>query len=439
MTLVLVGLPAPAGAAGTADPGGIRVTATTATSARLAWTAATDDQDVVAYEIRGGDTVLKTLTGTPPTTSATVTGLACATRFTLSVVARDAAGDSSPASGPVSFSTAACQAADGGVPGTPTTLSGGWSVPWGTYWMPDGTSALVTERDTFKVFKVTPAGTRTEVGTVPQTVGTGGEGGLMGVAVDPNWATNRYVYFMHTAAEGNRVARMTYNGTTLSGYTVLLQGIRKNRYHNGGRLLFGPDGFLYASTGDAQQPALAQDRNSLNGKILRLTTTGAPAPGNPFGTHVLSYGHRNPQGMAFDRNGRLWASEFGEVTTDELNLIKSGNNYGWPTCEGTCNVAGMTNPKKTWSTAEASPSGIAVVRNVLYMASLRGERLWRVPITGDTENVGTATAYYIGTYGRLRTVTKAPGADQLWLTTTNADANGGQGPGSDRIFRVTIS
>ncbi|MET9479226.1 PQQ-dependent sugar dehydrogenase [Streptomyces sp. NPDC006638] len=418
-------------------PGTPAVSGVTSTSANLRWTASTDDLGVVAYEIRGGGTVLKTLTGTPPAPSTTLTGLACNAPFSLSVIAKDAAGNASPASGSVSFSTAACQA-DGGVPGTPTALSSGWSVPWGTDWLPDGTSALVTERDTFKVFKVTPAGARTEVGTVPNTVTTGGEGGLLGVAVDPNWAANRYVYFMHTASEGNRVARMTYNGTTLSGYTVLLQGIRKNRYHNGGRLLFGPDGFLYASTGDAQQPALAQDRNSLNGKILRLTTTGAAAPGNPFGSYVYSYGHRNPQGMAFDRNGRLWASEFGESTTDELNLVKSGNNYGWPTCEGTCNVAGMTNPKKTWSTAEASPSGITIVRNVLYMASLRGERLWRIPITGDTENVGTATPYYIGTYGRLRTVLKVPGADQVWLATTNADANGGEGPGSDRIFRVTI-
>ncbi len=123
------------------------------------------------------------------------------------------------------------------------------------------------------------------------------------------------------------------------------------------------------------------------------------APGNPFGTYVYSYGHRNPQGLAFDRNGRLWEAEFGNSSKDELNLIKPGANYGWPTCEGTCGVAGMTNPKATWNVNEASPSGIAIVRNVVYMASLRGERLWRIPINGDTENVGTPTAYYVGTYG----------------------------------------
>ncbi|WP_405592552.1 PQQ-dependent sugar dehydrogenase [Streptomyces sp. NBC_01092] len=329
-------------------------------------------------------------------------------------------------------------AADGGVPSSIDTLSTGWTIPWGTEWMPDGASALLTERDTFKVFRLTKEGTRTQVGSVPNVVTTGGEGGLLGVAVDPDWGTNHRVYFMHTAAEGNRIARMTYDGSSLSGYTILLQGIKKNRYHNGGRLAFGPDGYLYASTGDAQSAALAQDRNSLNGKILRLTTDGAPAPGNPFGNHVYSLGHRNPQGLAFDRGGRLWEAEFGNSAYDELNLVKPGANYGWPTCEGTCSVTGMTNPKKTWPVSEASPSGIAIVGNVVYMAALRGERLWRIPIDGDTENVGAASAYYVGSYGRLRTVSKVPGADQLWLSTTNCDNNGGEPAGSDKVLRVTI-
>ncbi len=373
-----------------------------------------------------------------------MTGLACNSPYTLHVVARDAAGNTSAQSNSVSFTTTSCST-DGGVPSSITTISTGWTIPWGTYFMPDGQTALVTERDDkvvsgqFRVFKVTLTGAKTLVGTVPNAMTTDGEGGLMGVAVDPDWATNHYVYFMHTASEGNRIVRMTYNGTSLSGYTVLLQGIKKNRYHNGGRLAFGPDGYLYASTGDAQTSSLAQDRNSLNGKILRMTTTGAPAPGNPFGNHVYSYGHRNPQGLAFDRNGRLWEAEFGNSSADELNLIKPGRNYGWPICEGTCSVAGMENPKKTWSVSSASPSGIAIVRNVIYMAALRGERLWRIPINGDTESVGTATAYYVGTYGRLRTVTKVPGADQLWLSTTNCDNNGGAPDGSDRIFRVSIA
>lgn len=415
-------------------PGTLTSSNVTATSADLSWGASTDDKAVVGYDVRSDTTVYKSVTGT----STTLTGLACNSPYTLNVVARDAAGNVSPQSNTVTFTTKAC-ATDGGVPSSIGTVSSGWTIPWGTYWMPDGQTALVTERDDFRVWKVTKDGTRTQVGTVPNAVTTNGEGGLLGVAVDPKWATNHYVYFMHTASEGNRVVRMTYDGSSLTGYTILLQGIKKNRYHNGGRLAFGPDGYLYVSTGEAQTPELAQDKTSLNGKILRMTTDGTAAPGNPFGNYVYSYGHRNPQGLAFDRNGRLWEAEFGNSSKDELNLIKPGANYGWPTCEGSCSVSGMTNPKATWNVSEASPSGIAIVRNVVYMASLRGERLWRIPITGDTENVGTPTAYYVGTYGRLRTVTKVPGADQLWLSTTNCDNNGGAADGSDKIFKVSIN
>ncbi|MFB7914327.1 PQQ-dependent sugar dehydrogenase [Streptomyces sp. NPDC056061] len=419
-------------------PGTPSASGLTANGVTLNWGAATDDTAVTAYDIRSGDTVLTTVTGTPPATKATLTGLACASPYTLDVVARDAAGNASPPSKAVTFTTPACTA-DGGVPSEITAFSTGWTIPWGIHWMPDSKTALVTERDSFKVFRVTPDGTRTQVGTVPNAVTTGGEGGLLGVAVDPEWSTNHYVYFMHTASEGNRVARMTYDGSSLTGYKVLLQGIKKNKYHNGGRLAFGPDGYLYASTGEAQDRDLAQDKNSLNGKILRMTRDGKAAPGNPFGTYVYSYGHRNPQGLAFDRNGRLWEAEFGDSSKDELNLIQPGKNYGWPICEGSCSTAGMTNPKMTWKVSEASPSGIAIVRNVIYMAALRGERLWRVPIDGDTGNLGTPTAHYVGSYGRLRTVTTVPGRDELWLSTTNCDNNGKEPAGADKLFRVSIT
>ncbi|GAA3141861.1 PQQ-dependent sugar dehydrogenase [Streptomyces rectiviolaceus] len=330
--------------------------------------------------------------------------------------------------------------------GEPTdiaTISTGWTIPWGTSWTPDGKSALVTERDDFRVWLVSADGKdKKQIGTVPDSQTTGGEGGLMGVAVDPDWATNHYVYVMHTSSEGNRIARMTYDGTKLTDYKALLKGIKKNKYHNGGRLAFGPDGYLYATTGDAQDGALAQDKNSLNGKILRLTKDGKAAPGNPFGNYAYSMGHRNPQGIAFDTQGRLWEAELGQGKKDELNLIKPGKNYGWPTCEGTCDVSGMTNPKTTWGVAEASPSGVAVVDGAVYMAALKGERLWRIPINADNEDVGTPKAFYVGEYGRLRAVTAVPGAasegNQLWLSTTNADNNGGQPDGSDQIFRVTI-
>ncbi|MFD0586306.1 PQQ-dependent sugar dehydrogenase [Dactylosporangium darangshiense] len=414
----------------------------TSGSVTLTWAASTDNRGVVAYDVRIGTTVVTSVNGTPPATTTTVTSLACNTPYTLNVVARDLAGNTSPPSNTVTFTTPACS---GGVPSAIATYSTGWTIPWGVAFAPDGQSALVTERDDkvaagqFRVYKLaTTGGTKTLVGTVPNVVTTNGEGGLLGVAFDPNWATNHFVYLMHTASEGNRIARMTYNGSTLTGYTTLVTGIAKNRYHNGGRLAFGPDGYLYATTGDAQTGSNAQDKNSLNGKILRMKTDGTPAPGNPFGTLVYSYGHRNPQGIAWDSQGRLWEAEFGNSMYDELNLIKPGLNYGWPTCEGTCTVTGMQNPKRQWPVDQASPSGITIVRDVVYMAALRGERLWRIPIlTGET--TGTPSAYYVGTYGRLRTVTKIPGADAFWLTTTNCDNNGGASNGSDQIMRVTVT
>ncbi|MER6912036.1 PQQ-dependent sugar dehydrogenase [Streptomyces sp. NPDC000594] len=329
-------------------------------------------------------------------------------------------------------------AATRGNPGAVATVSNGWTIPWGAAWLPGGSAALVTERNSFKVFSVTPSGTKKEIGTVPESQTTGGEGGLMGIAVDPQWSANRFVYLMHTSSEGNRIARMTYDGSTLGGYRKLVGDIKKARFHNGGALAFGPDGHLYAATGDAQVPALAQDRNSLNGKILRLTRDGRPAPGNPFDSAVFSLGHRNPQGLAFDSRGRLWSAELGQSTRDELNLIKSGHNYGWPSCEGDCQVAGMTNPKRTWGVAEASPSGIAIVDNAVYMASLRGKRLWQIPIDPANENTGTPKAYYTNSYGRLRSVTRTPGKNEFWISTTNTDGNGGQPAGSDRLLRVTV-
>lgn len=165
-------------------------------------------------------------------------------------------------------------------PGSPRTVSTGWSVPWGLSWLPDG-SALLTERDAFKVYTLTLDGTKRQVGEVPNVVTTSGEGGLLSIAVSPSWNADHYVYVMHTAAEGNRIARMTFDGSALADYKVVVDGIRKNTYHNGGRIKFGPDGYLYATTGDARTPDLAQDRTSLNGKILRMTPRESRPPAIP--------------------------------------------------------------------------------------------------------------------------------------------------------------
>ncbi|MEU0371153.1 PQQ-dependent sugar dehydrogenase [Streptomyces sp. NPDC006283] len=321
-------------------------------------------------------------------------------------------------------------------PGDVRTVSTEWTTPWGLSWLPDG-SALISERETFKIFKLTQDGAKTLVGSVPDSATTGAEDGVLGIAVSPNWDEDHYLYILHTTGTDNRVARMTYDGSTLGGYTTLLTGIRKNRIHNGGRLKFGPDGYLYAATGDSNQRPLAQDKDSLNGKILRMTAEGEPAPGNPFGTHVYSLGHRNPEGLAWDAQGRLWASEIGADTSDELNLIEPGKNYGWPTCEGPCDTEGMTGPKAHWPVAEASPSGLAYADGNLYMAAMRGRRLWRIPVDGT--EAGTPVAYFKGTYGRLRTVEKVPGKNVLWVSTTNTDRNGGKPDGSDQVLEVELT
>jgi hypothetical protein len=238
---------------------------------------------------------------------------------------------------------------------------------------------------------------------------------------------------MHTTKDDTRVVRMNYDGTTLSDYTPVLTGITQHGDHYGGSIVFGPDGYLYVSNGEAYQPQLAQDMKSLNGKILRITTTGAAAPGNPFGDRVYSYGHRNPEGLAFDRYGRLWSAEVGEGTWDELNLIKPGANYGWPTCEGACDVKGMTNPKVVFAPEWGVPTHIVAVRDVLYASTLRGERLWSIPIHRNSESVGTPVASYAGKYGRLRALAKVPGANELWVGTSDA------GPGKDKILRVPLN
>jgi glucose/arabinose dehydrogenase len=258
--------------------------------------------------------------------------------------------------------------------------------------------------------------------------------------MSPTWngTTDQDVFFMHTSndsgATQNRIVKMSFNGSSLSSRTVILGGIRSSRFHNGGRIKFGPDGFLYVTTGEAQQSSLAQDRNSLNGKILRITKTGAAAPGNPFGTRIYSYGHRNPQGIAWDSAGRLWSSELGASSVDELNLILPGRNYGWPTCEGTCDVSGMENPKKTFSVSTCSPSGIAIVNDTVYMGALRGQRLWRIELNGTS--AGATSTYFVGDYGRLRAVEKVPGVDAIWFGTTNEDNNGSGNP--DVIRRSNI-
>lgn len=308
-------------------------------------------------------------------------------------------------------------------------------VPWGLAFLPDG-SALVAERDTAMIKRIQGSEV-TEVGTV-DGVDPSSEGGLLGLAVDPRFSSRPYVYAYYSSGDDNRIARLTWQNNRITDQRVILEGIPMSSIHNGGRLVFGPDGFLYVGTGDGGDRPQSQDRGSLGGKILRITTDGQPAPGNPDpGSPVFSLGHRNVQGLAFDERGQLYAAEFGQNTWDELNAIRAGANYGWPAAEGAEGLEGMVDPIAQWSTDEASPSGIAYAQGHIFMAGLRGSRLWAVPVANG-RRTGEPQAFFTGEFGRLRTVVAAPDGS-LWVTTSNTDGRGRVRDGDDRILRITIS
>ena len=314
------------------------------------------------------------------------------------------------------------------------TLARNLSVPWGLAFLPDG-SALVSERDTHLLKRVTAAGQVSVVGPVDGVDG-GGEGGLLGIALSPAYGSDHLLYAYYTHGGSNRVVRMTYDRSGLGPQQTIMDGIPSGPIHNGGRLAFGPDRDLYVSTGEAGRGDPAQDTGDLGGKILRITPDGRPAPGNPFArSPVYSYGHRNVQGLTWDPSGQLWASEFGQNTWDELNRISAGGNYGWPVVEGHSSDARFVDPVRVWHTDVASPSGIAYAGGALYLAALRGARLWQVPIPGG--RVGRPCALLTGELGRLRTVALAPDGS-LWVMTSNRDGRGAPHPGDDRIIRLTL-
>ena len=330
----------------------------------------------------------------------------------------------------------------GGVPTITGTVASGLAVPWGIAFLPDG-SAIVTERDSRRVLHVVPEPTSgagngaevREIGEIEEAVPEV-EAGLLGVAVSPDFSSDSTLFFYATTADDNSVFKVTLRGDQLGDPTPILTGIPKGQIHDGGRLEFGPDGYLYVSTGETGDPELAQDPESLAGKILRITPDGDPAPGNPEeGSPVWSLGHRNVQGLAFDDGGRLWASEFGDQTFDELNQVSRGDNYGWPEVEGRGGAPDYVDPVLTWATEDASPSGLAYADGTLWMAALRGQRLWQIPLDGASP--GKPVGLLTGELGRIRTVVPTPDGD-LWIATSNRDGRGDPAEEDDRILLVDL-
>lgn len=311
--------------------------------------------------------------------------------------------------------------------GTPEVVASGFTTPWSVVFVDD--TALVSQRDTGEILEIVGDGTRV-IGEVPDLAARG-EGGLLGLA-----HADGFVYAYVTIPGGNRVMRFPLEGApgsyALGAAQTVVDGIPSANIHNGGRIAFGPDGMLYITAGDAADPDAAQDRGSLGGKILRVTPEGEVPADNPFpGSPVWSLGHRNPQGIGWDAGGTMFASEFGQDTWDELNIIEPGANYGWPEVEGIGGSAGFVDPVQQWAPADASPSGLAVVDGSVVIANLRGQRLRIVP----TADPSSAREFFVGEYGRLRDVVVSPEGD-LWFVTSDTDRAGGS---DDAILRVPLA
>lgn len=358
---------------------------------------------------------------------------------------------------------------DGGDPSTVAVLASHLVAPWGIAFLPDG-SALVTERTSAKILHVappaTPSGlTVTAVATVIGVDGAG-DGGLLGIAVSPQYATDHTVYVYYSTRTDNRIGSVTLT-VALSGSQSaappsappstpptstppsispspapapalaahpILTGIPHGATDNGGWLAFGPDHYLYASTGDTGHPATSQDRKSLAGKILRMTVAGKVAPGNPIaGSLIYAYGLRDVEGFDWDLANRMYAMDAAR-TADALYQIAPGANYGW---SATSPKPGGT-PIQTWPLAQSTCPGVALVDNVLVTACLTGTRAWVMQLTGRGTPFGAPTAELSGTYGRLRAVVVAPDGS-LWLTTSNTDGHGSPAPTDDRIINLILS
>ena len=311
-------------------------------------------------------------------------------------------------------------------------------IPWGVAFLPND-EILVTERPG-NLLKIGTDRAVIKIEGVRHT----GEGGLLGLALHPKFSENHWVYLYLTTSEGgdlrNRVERYKLEGQTLTDWKLIIKNIPGAAVHDGGRLAFGPDGYLYIGTGDAGNGNLAQDRNSLAGKILRLKDEGSIPDDNPFNNAVYSYGHRNVQGLAWDNSGRLWATEHGRSGIlsgfDELNLIEKGKNYGWPTIQGNQQKEEMVTPiinsgaSDTWA-----PAGAAYADGSIFFGGLRGEAVFEAKLNGTKASIFTKHLYK--QFGRIREVALGPDK-YLYITTSNTDGRGNPVTGDDKLIRVSL-
>jgi glucose/arabinose dehydrogenase len=331
-----------------------------------------------------------------------------------------------------------------GIEETKMVIAKNLKIPWEIVLLPDG-GYLIPERDGHLYFISNDNESRVEI----QGVRHKGEGGLLGAVIHPQFSENRFLYLYLTTQSGdeltNQVERYTLNleKKQLENRTVILANIPGAANHDGGRLVFSPDGKLFVTTGDAQQPALAQNTQSLAGKILRVNDDGSIPTDNPFGNAVYSYGHRNPQGLAWDVRGRLWETEHGpsgaETGNDEINVIEKGKNYGWPEIRGKQQKEGMVTPVLESGTDDTwAPGGAIVWEDHLVFTGLRGERLYLTHITDDG-TLGELYYYFAETFGRLRAIALDPSGDWFYLATSNTDGRGTPQAEDDKVFKLNIS
>lgn len=302
-------------------------------------------------------------------------------------------------------------------------------VPWALAFLPNG-DILVTER--IGRVRLIKAGQLLQEPVITlSNIKQSGESGLHGIAIHPKYPENPYIYLYYTYFSDNddslnRVSRFTFDGQSLKDEQILVDKVPGAVFHDGGRIKFGPDGYLYITTGDAQNPSLSQDKNSLAGKILRVKD-----PSTSSGqVEIYSYGHRNPQGITWDNNGRLWATEHGSSATDELNLIEAGGNYGWPEIRGEQTKDGLITPKLQSGQQTWAPAGTAFLNGSIYFGGLRGQALFEVKL--DTLEL---KEHFKGQFGRIREVVLGPD-NMLYITTSNRDGRGSPSLDDDKILRI---